>query len=214
MFVHNYNQRLIHIENPNATNEAIEGRWWHFHRVYVLKDEQEKMYTIRLNWFERVFAHVCYFGMERFFKAIFEGRKLVFLSAKELSCDPDTITPLNFKDLMALNNSSENAGCPENVGDIEIYKFPWDYVLTIGIPNKICPELPALQNVHITTNNDLFVVRAQLNGGDHPYKTLKGVLDHLFRGKYYQEDCLREIKYFTLTKKDGARFRYYNPYLK
>lgn len=228
MTVNNYTDRLVEYTPLNAIElkqDIQEGRWWYFRRVYALKSEDGKIYAIRLNWFERVKAHLFYFGMDNFFKKVFENRKFSLIEpldvvhvAKTLKIftvpNPAFITPKNIDEYVDLMEEYKLI----EIGDIKISKNPKGYRFVIKVPpsrdsNQDCDSL---QRLAIEIQKGRFAVLQQ-NTRDtflHSYDTLKEVLDHLFQGRFYQEDVFKTMEFLTVFGKDGESYKYSNPFLK
>ncbi len=65
--------------------EAKKGSFWHWRRTYVMKNEEGRIYTIRLNIFERIYGNLVGCGIENFFKKVFSNKKIIgFASEKEI----------------------------------------------------------------------------------------------------------------------------------
>ena len=214
MFVSIYNVPLNPI-TPEAQTEASEGRWWHFRRVYIVKDENEKVYSVRLNWFERILVYLRYGNTDDFFKNVFQDKKIDCLTPKIVPIiDLSTITPANFAKTIEIELDRPGVKIePDLEGNIRIFKQIEGYAFSIRFHNEYMPEVPGYSSIHVSIKEDQFIVHPQLRAKDVPYKNLKEVLDHCFRGEYYQEDIYKTIPLFTLTQFDGSTLTYKNPFL-
>jgi SAM-dependent methyltransferase len=67
----------------NPLVESRQGRFWHWHRVYVLKDQQSQIYIIKLNIFERIYGNWMGGGIENYFKKIFSDKQIIDVVQKK-----------------------------------------------------------------------------------------------------------------------------------
>ena len=57
--------------------DAAQGCFWHWRRVFVLKDDQSQLYLISLNIFERIYAALAGLLGEDYFRKTFADKKIV-----------------------------------------------------------------------------------------------------------------------------------------
>jgi SAM-dependent methyltransferase len=106
-------------ENLNILlSEIKKGSFWHWRRTYALRMEDNRIYIIQLNIFERIYANLVGCGIENFFKKTFSSRKIVGLASE------------NEIDLLIYNTSKsilidKNAGLDKIYHQIEAEAVLW-----------------------------------------------------------------------------------------